>query len=317
MAEEQKALVTGAAGFIGSHLVDRLLSEGYQVAAVDDLTSGKLQNVNPAARFYHTDIGQATLAEIFAREKPSIVFHLAAKASVTWSAQHPVENAEVNEIGTLKLLEAARLCGVEKFIFSSTGGAIYGNPEEIPCTESTPADPLSPYGMSKFAAERYVALYHRLYRLNYTNLRYGNVYGPRQDPSGEAGVIAIFIEAMLMGNRPHIFGDGDQERDFVYVDDVVEANICAINGGHRSTLNIGSGQGTSVNRIFEALKAELRFQQEADRRPRRPGEVHKIALDCTRAERMLGWTCQVTLEEGLRRTVEYYANHLSPGRRSA
>ncbi len=317
MAEPLKALVTGGAGFIGSHLVDRLLSEGYRVAIMDDLTSGKIQNLNTAATFYHTDITHSGLDEIFSREQPDLVFHLAARVSVTSSTLHPVDNAEVNVMGTLKLLDAARKVGMEKFIFASTGGAIYGNPDENPCSEQTPADPISPYGLSKYIAEQYIALFHRLYRLNYTNLRYGNVYGPRQDAEGEAGVIPIFIHAMLEGNRPRIFGEGDQERDFVYVDDIVEANMRAIHGGNNRTMNIGSGEGTSINRLFELLQADLNFHQEADHRPRRHGEVHKIYLDCNEAREHLGWSPQTTLEEGLRKTVEYYGGEAVPTRRSA
>ena len=317
MAELRKALVTGGAGFIGSHLVDRLVSTGFRVAIIDDLTAGKLKNLNPAATFYHADITHSSVDEIFSREQPDIVFHLAARVSVSHSAQDPVDNTEVNVVGTLKLLDAARRMGLEKFIFSSTGGAIYGNPEDNPCGEDKPADPISPYGLSKYMAELYVSLFHRLYRLNYTNLRYGNVYGPRQDPYGEAGVISIFIQAMLEGKRPRIFGDGTQERDFVYVDDIVEANMRAIDDGHNRTLNIGSGRGTSVNQLYEILTAELNYHQEADHRPRRPGEVYKIYLDCSQALEHLGWSPLTTLEEGLRKTVEYYGSEVGPSRRSA
>jgi UDP-glucose 4-epimerase len=306
MADTHKALVTGGAGFIGSHLVDRLLSEGYKVAIIDDLSAGKLRNLNPAASFYHSDINQASVQDIFKREQPDLVFHLAARVSVTSSAQDPVDNAEVNVIGTLRLLDICRRMGIEKFIFSSTGGAIYGNPETNPCSEETPTAPISPYGLSKCMAEQYIELFHRLYRLHYTTLRYGNVYGPRQDPHGEAGVIPIFIQAMLEGNQPRIFGDGDQERDFIYVEDVVEANIQAIHRGNNRTFNIGSGEGSSVNQIFESLKNALQYRWGAEHRPRRPGEVHKISLECGKALRDLGWCSQVGLEEGLQRTVEYF-----------
>lgn len=317
MAESRKALVTGGAGFIGSHLVDRLLAEGFQVAIIDDLSVGKLQHLNSSATFYHADITHTGMDEIFAREQPDLVFHLAARVSVTTSAQNPVDNAEVNVIGTLKLLEAARKIGLEKFIFASTGGAIYGNPEENPCTEDTLVRPVSPYGLSKHVGEQYIDLYHRLYRLNFTNLRYGNVYGPRQDPYGEAGVIPIFIQAMLQGDRPRIYGDGDQERDFVYVDDIVEANIQAIHGGNNRTLNIGTGVGTSINRLYDSLCESMNFHHEAERRPRRHGDVHKIFLECSAARKQLGWVPGSTLEEGLRKTVEYYGGEAVPSRRSA
>ena len=306
MSDSRKALVTGGAGFIGSHLVDRLLSEGYKVAVIDDLSAGKLRNLNPAATFYHSDITQTSVQDIFNREQPDLVFHLAARVSVTYSTENPVDNAEVNVIGTLRLLDAARQKGIDKFIFSSTGGAIYGNPESNPCSEETPVAPTSPYGLSKYMAEQYIELFHRLYRLNYTTLRYGNVYGPRQDPHGEAGVIAIFIQTMLEGRQPLIFGDGDQERDFIYVSDVVEANMRAIDRGNHRTVNIGSGEGSSVNHIFQSIKEALQYRWEAERRPHRPGEVHKIALDCAKSLRDLGWSSQVGLEEGLQRTVEYF-----------
>lgn len=306
MSDSRKALVTGGAGFIGSHLVDRLLSEGYKVAVVDDLSAGKLQNLNPSAIFYHSDITQASVQDIFNREQPDLVFHLAARVSVTHSTGNPVDNAEVNILGTLRLLDAARHQGIDKFIFSSTGGAIYGNPESNPCSEETPAAPVSPYGLSKCMAEQYVELFHRLYHLNYTTLRYGNVYGPRQDPHGEAGVIAIFIQSMLEGKQPRIFGDGDQERDFIYVDDVVEANIRAIDRGNNRTLNIGSGAGSSVNHIFDSLKNALQYRWGAEHRPHRPGEVHKIFLECAKSLRDLGWCSQIGLEEGLQRTVDYF-----------
>jgi UDP-glucose 4-epimerase len=317
MVESRRALVTGGAGFIGSHLVDRLLAEGFRVAIIDDLSAGKIQNLNSAATFYHADITSAAAEEIFCREQPDLVFHLAARVSVVNSTRNPVDNAEVNVIGTLKLLETARKIGLEKFVFASTGGAIYGNPEDNPCSEKTPVEPVSPYGLSKHICEQYIALYHRLYRLNFTNLRYGNVYGPRQDAFGEAGVIPIFIQAMLEGNRPRMFGDGDQERDFIYVDDIVEANIQAIHGGHNRTMNIGTGVGTSINRLYEVLKGHLEFHHEAKRRPRRHGDVHKIYLDCAKALEHLGWSPKVALEEGLRKTVEYYGGEAVPGRRSA
>ena len=317
MAASPKALVTGGAGFIGSHLVDRLIAEGYEVAIIDDLTAGKLRNLNPAATFYHTNVTQSAVDEIFSREQPDVLFHLAARVSVTTSAQHPVDNAEVNVIGTLRLLDCARRAGLEKFIFSSTGGAMYGNPEANPCNEETPAAPISPYGLSKYVAEQYIDLFHRLYRLNYTNLRYGNVFGPRQDPEGEAGVISIFIQAMLDGNQPRIFGDGSQERDFVYVDDVVEANMLALHGGNNRTLNIGSSKGTSIAGLFDFLKGEMEYPLEAEHRPRRPGEVHSIILDSSQASERLGWSPQVSLEEGLRKTIEYYRAEYSLNRWSA
>jgi UDP-glucose 4-epimerase len=306
MAQAKTALVTGGAGFIGSHLVDRLLTEGYRVVIVDDLSTGKLKNLNPAATFHHTDITHPSVQEVFSRERPDLVFHLAAQISVSESTKDPVNDSEINVIGTLRLLEAARRCGVDKFIYSSTGGALYGDPQVNPCTEQAPIVPLSPYGLSKYLSEQYVELYHRLYHLNYTILRYGNVYGPRQDPHGEAGVVAIFAQAMLEGRQRQIFGTGDQERDFVYVGDVVDANILAIDRGDNDAFNIGTGEGTSVNRIFELLQNITNYKWDATRRSPRQGEVYKISLECSKAHQGLKWSPKVNLEEGLQQTVEFF-----------
>ena len=306
MAQVKTALVTGGAGFIGSHLVDRLLEEGHKVAVIDNLSTGKLKNLNSAATFYHMDITNPSMQDIFQREQPDLVYHLAAQISVSESTKDPVKDGETNVMGTLRLLEAVRRYGIETFIYSSTGGALYGDPETNPCSEQTPIVPLSPYGLSKYLAEQYIELYHRLYQLNYTILRYGNVYGPRQDPHGEAGVVAIFSQAMLDGKQPSIFGAGDQERDFVYVGDVVEANIRAMKKGDGQAFNIGTSQGTNVNRIFDSLKSIINFKWDAEHRNARPGEVYKISLDCNKALRELGWSPQVSLDEGLDRTAEYF-----------
>ena len=306
MTTAKTALVTGGAGFIGSHLVDRLLSEGYKVVVADDLSTGKLQNLNQSATFHHTDITHASIQEVFNRTQPDLVFHLAAQVSVTNSAKDPIKDAQINVIGTLRLLEASRRSSVQKFIFSSTGGALYGEPDLNPCPEGTPIAPLSAYGLSKYLAEQYVDLYHRMYHLNYTTLRYSNVYGPRQDPHGEAGVIAIFTQAMLEGKPPQIFGSGDQERDFLYVSDVVEANLLAIDRGDGHAFNIGTGQGTSINRIFEQLRDITQYRWDAEHRPQRPGEVDKISLECSKAARDLKWSPSVGLESGLRQAVENF-----------
>ena len=306
MAQTKTALVTGGAGFIGSHLVDRLLSLEYRVVVVDNLSTGKLKNLNPGATFHHADIIHPSVKDVLQREEPDLVFHLAAQISVANSTRDPVNDGEINVIGTLRLLEAARRCGIEKFIYSSTGGALYGHPETTPCGDDHPVAPLSPYGMSKYLSEKYLELYRQLHRLNYVTLRYGNVYGPRQDPHGEAGVVAIFTQAMLDGKQPQIFGDGSQERDFVSVDDVVEANICAIHRGEGTAYNIGTGQGTSVNRIFELLQSILGYRWDAEHGPSRLGEVYQISLDSSRAAEELGWTPQTDLEDGLRQTVEYF-----------
>lgn len=306
MIEGKTALVTGGAGFIGSHMVDRLLALGYRVAIIDNLSSGKLKNLNPAATFHHSDITQPAVSEVFQREQPDLVFHMAAQTSVSYSTRNPVQDSEVNVIGTLRMLEAARRHGVDKFIYSCTGGALYGDPEVDPCPDDHPVTPLSPYGFSKHLGELNMEFYRRIYRLNYTSLRYGNVYGPRQDPHGEAGVIAIFCQAMLDGKQPEIFGDGNQERDFIYVADVVEANILAINRADNMSMNIGTGQRTSINRIFESLKEIIEYRWGPIHSAARLGDVHQISLDCARANRELNWTPQVDLEDGLRQTVEYF-----------
>ena len=305
MAYRRSALVTGGAGFIGSHLVDRLVDENYRVVIVDDLSSGKLKNLNYQATFHHMSITNPTLQDMLNREKPDLVFHLAAQSSVPRSVKDPILDNEVNVLGTLRLLEASRRAGVEKVIYSSTGGALYGEPEVVPCPDDAPISPISPYGMSKYMAEQYLDFYSRQYRQNFTTLRYGNVYGPRQDPYGEAGVIAIFIFAMLSGQRPRIFGDGNQTRDFVCVDDIVDANIAAIHRGHRTALNIATGQLTSVNELYEKLKEITGYRWDAEHGPARAGDVYRISLDCSRAEEQLGWTPKTDLKEGLARTVEY------------
>ena len=305
MAYRRSALVTGGAGFIGSHLVDRLVQENYRVVIVDDLSTGKLKNLNHDATFHHMSITQPTFPDVLNRERPDLVFHLAAQSSVPRSVKDPILDNEVNVLGTLRLLETSRRAGVEKIIYSSTGGALYGEPEVVPCPDDAPVRPISPYGMSKYMAEQYLDFYSRQYRLNFTTLRYGNVYGPRQDPFGEAGVIAIFISAMLEGKRPRIFGDGNQTRDFVCVDDIVNANIAAIHRGHRKALNIGTGQLTSVNQLIDMLKEIIGFRWDAEHGPARAGDVYRISLDCSRAERELAWIPKTDLAEGLARTVEF------------
>ena len=301
----ETVLVTGGAGFIGSHIVDRLLSLGYRVVVVDDLSTGRLHNLNKGAVFYHSSITKPGLEEVFERERPTLVNHHAAQISVFESVRDPLRDAEVNIQGTLRLIELSRRYGVEKFIFPSSGGSIYGEPENVPCAENHPINPLSPYALSKYVAEQYLELYHRTYRLDYVSLRYSNVYGPRQDPHGEAGVVAIFVMAMLEGKHPRIHGSGEQERDFVYVDDVVDANILAMEMQHQE-YNVGSGQGTSVNRIFETLKGITGYRWSPEYGPARPGEVFKISLDYSKLEKEFGWTPKVELEEGLGRTVEFF-----------
>lgn len=311
MADGRTALVTGGAGFIGSHMVDRLLALGYKVVVLDDLSTGKIKNLKSEAVFHHTDITQPAMAEIIQRERPDLVFHMAAQTSVTQSTKDAIRDTEANVLGTLRVLEASHRVGVEKIIYSCTGGALYGNPETVPCPDDAPIAPVSPYGMSKWVAEQYMDFYYRQYRLNYTSLRYGNVFGPRQDPHGEAGVVAIFSQAMLEGKQPQIFGDGTQERDFISVFDVVDANVLAIDQGDGKAMNIATGEATSVNRIFKLLQGVTGYKWDPLHAPQRAGEVYRIALDSSRAAQELDWSPKVSLEDGLQMTVDYFREYMS------
>jgi len=302
-----RVLVTGGAGFIGSHVVDLLLTEGHQVVVADDLSSGREENLNPQAHFYEVDIRSPELEKLFAAEAPEVICHNAAKASVRESMAKPLLYADVNVLGSLNLLELSRKYGVRKFIYASSGGAVYGEPQYLPVDEEHPIHPLDPYGASKHHVEHYLHLYRANWGLAYTILRYPNVYGPRQDPHGEAGVVAIFAHQMLRKQEPVINGSGEQERDFVYVSDVARSNLLALERGDGGTCNLGTGVGTSINEIFARLKAIIGYQGNRVHAPPRPGEVFKIWLDASRARRELTWQPRVGLEEGLRRTVEYFA----------
>lgn len=300
-------LVTGGAGFIGSHVVEGLIKEGFSPIVVDNLSTGKIENLNPKALFYQQDIEDEEMMErIFMLHKPVYVFHLAAQSSVSISVRNPVEDARTNILGTLVLLQKSVKYGVKKFIFSSTGGAIYGDNVNIPTSEEELPNPISPYGIAKLSVERYLDFFSKEYNLDYVSLRYSNVYGPRQDPYGEAGVVAIFTNKMLRGEKVTIFGDGEYIRDYIYVDDVVRANILAIEKGKNMVLNIGTGRGTTVNELFKMLKDIIGYTDEPVYAPPRKGDVRKSVLDCSKAKQILGWEPKVSLEEGLRRTVEYF-----------
>jgi UDP-glucose 4-epimerase len=305
-------LVTGGAGFIGSHVVDKLIENGYGVIVVDNLSSGKVENLNRNALFYEQSIEDEEMMErIFSLHRPEYVFHLAAQASVAISVREPVRDAETNIIGSLVLLEKSIKHGVKKFIFSSTGGAIYGeNVKVFPTPETETPHPISPYGIAKYSIEMYLEFFAREYGLKYTVLRYANVYGPRQDPYGEAGVVAIFTERMLRGEEVHIFGDGEYVRDYVYVDDVVRANLLAMEKGDNEVFNIGTGRGTTVNQLFKLLKEITGYDKEPVYKPPRKGDVRKSILDYTKAKEKLGWEPKVSLEEGLKLTVEYFRKTL-------
>jgi UDP-glucose 4-epimerase len=305
-----KVLVTGGAGFIGSHVADAYVAEGYEVVVVDDLSTGWKENLNPAASLYQVDIrDEKALAEVFEKEKPDYVSHQAARAQVRESMDNPVLYAEVNIIGSLNVLQLCRQYNVKKIVYASTGGAVYGEPEYLPADEGHPVNPLDPYGASKHHVEHYLYLYKVNWGLPYTILRYPNVYGPRQDPYGEAGVVAIFTGQMLSGGQPIINGAGEQERDFVYVGDIAQANLLAIGQGDGEIFNIGTGVGTSINTVFRLLKEATGYSGEEIHASAKAGEVFKIYLDARKARNELGWTERVTLEEGLSRTVEYFRSN--------
>ena len=305
-----KILVTGGAGFIGSHVVDMFLSQGYEVAVLDNLLTGRRENVNPEAQLFDVDLRDPRLGRIFSDEKPRFVCHHAAQASVQMSVREPLVDTDVNIVGSLHLLEQCRKNEVEKFIFASSGGAIYGEPESLPCDESHPIRPLVPYGASKAAVELYLPIYSDLFGLRYTILRYANVYGPRQDPYGEAGVVAIFAGRMLKGVRTTVNGTGEQERDFVYVEDIARANLLCLEAGDGEAFNIGSGQGTSVNAIFGHLDKLTSNSLEPLYGPPQEGEIFKIYLNADKAREQLNWEPRVSLEEGLSRTVDYIRSGL-------
>ena len=305
MANENTALVTGGAGFIGSHLVDELLNSGRRVIVVDDLSSGQLKNINSNCVFMHGDITSDALDSIFEKEKPSLVFHLAAQSSVAISSDKPLLDASTNILGTLKIAENCYKHGVKKLIYSSTGGAIYGEPPELPVDESTAPRPISNYGVSKFQGEQFIELYHKLHNVNYCILRYANVYGPRQDGNGEAGVIPIFATLIQDGKQPTIFGTGEQKRDFISVHDVVRANMLAISNGKNSTYNIGSSVMYSVNQIYDLIKDHYGFTKEALTGAPRTGDVFEISLDYAKAKKELEWEPEIAFENGLQETLQY------------
>jgi UDP-glucose 4-epimerase len=301
-----KILVTGGAGFIGSHIVDRLVQEGYGVVVADNLSTGKRRNVNRAARFYRTDIGSWWLERVFRRERPAVVCHHAAQMNVRRSVQDPKFDAETNILGTLNVLRNAIKYGVRKFIFASSGGAVYGEPEKLPVSESHPMRPGSPYGISKAVGDEYLRYFYDADGLEYVSLRYANVYGPRQDPYGEAGVVAIFTQKMLLGEQPIINGNGRQTRDFVFVDDVVEANIAALSKEAHGIYNVGTGQETTINELFGILAGLINPSVREVHGPAKKGEQLRIALDSSRLHRELDWEPKVALKDGLARTVDYY-----------
>jgi UDP-glucose 4-epimerase len=296
-------MVTGGAGFIGSHVVEALLARGDEVVALDDLSNGKRENVPDGARLVVADF-RKPLGELFDELRPEVCFHLGAQVDVRVSVEQPAHDADVNVVGTITVLEAARRHDTQ-VVFSSTGGAIYGECDG-PAPEDAVRRPLAPYGVSKLAGEEYLAAYNRLYRTRHVSLRFGNVYGPRQDPHGEAGVVAIFLGKLAERERPRIFGDGLQTRDYVYAGDVAQATLAGA-GQDGGIFNVGTGAETSVVDLYELCRRVARSELEAEHAPARLGELQRSVLDVTLAERKLGWRAQTTLEEGLRRTWQSIA----------
>ena len=301
-----KILVTGGAGFIGSNIVDALVENGHDVVVVDNLYMGRLKNLNPKAKFYLLDLQAAEISKLFALEKFDVVYHEAAQMDVRRSVENPVFDASVNVLGTLNILQNAVQTGVKKVIFASTGGAVYGEQDYFPADEEHPTRPVSPYGITKLTVEKYLFFYKLTYGLEHVILRYANVYGPRQNPFGEAGVVAIFIEKMLTGGQPIINGDGKQTRDFVYVGDVVRANLLALEYPGSNTFNVGTGKETDVNTIFRELNKIIGQNLPEKHGPAKEGEQQRSVIDYSKIKNALGWKPEITLEEGLRKTVDYF-----------
>jgi UDP-glucose 4-epimerase len=302
-----KVLVTGGAGFIGSHVVDAYINDGYEVVIVDDLSTGRESNINPGGKFYNLDIRDPELAGVFEAERPDFVNHHAAQMDVRRSVAEPLFDADVNILGSLNLIECSKRYKVKRFVYISTGGAVYGEPEYLPCDEGHPINPICQYGASKHTVEHYLYMYFENYGMPYTVLRYPNVYGPRQDPHGEAGVVAIFTGQMLAGQQVVINGDGKQARDFVYVGDCARANLMALKGESTNGIfNLGYGEGTSVIEIFEVLAEITGYSRDVVHGPAKVGETRVIYLEAKKVREEMGWKPTVGLKEGLEYTVDYF-----------
>lgn len=302
-----RILVTGGAGFIGSHIVDALVEEGHQVSVIDNLLGTGENFVNPKVNFYDVNItDEKSISDVFERERPQVVNHHAAQTNVRYSMTETAYDAQVNVIGSINVLESCVKVGVTKFVFASTC-AVYAEPEQIPMTEKHPIQPKSGYGLSKYTVENYVKFYSETYGLPYTVFRYGNVYGPRQNPKGEAGVIAIFAEQFLTGVRPTIFGDGTKTRDYIYVADIVKANLFAMKSiGDNEMFNLASGDETTDFEVFEFVRKASDSTVTPFFSPRRPGEADRVALDCSKAATLLGWSPDVSMSDGVNNTVTHY-----------
>jgi len=304
-------LVTGGAGFIASHIADAYIAEGHNVIIVDNLSTGFSENINSRAKFYQLDIRSEKLEDVFQKEKIDVVNHLAAQMDVRRSVSDPKFDASVNVLGGLTIFESAKKHRVKKIIFSSTGGAIYGEQDYFPADEEHPTRPLSPYGITKLCTEKYLFFYKAVYGINHVILRYANVYGPRQNPHGEAGVVAIFCTKMLNGEQPVINGDGKQTRDYTFVGDVVNANLLALKYDGSNIYNIGTGIESDVNKLFLVLRSHLTPLCEEKHAPAKAGEQQRSVISYRKIENELGWKPTVQLEEGLRLTAEYFKKKFS------
>ncbi|KAA3620006.1 MAG: NAD-dependent epimerase/dehydratase family protein [Calditrichaeota bacterium] len=303
-----KTLVTGGAGFIGSHIVDALLEKGHDVAIVDSMITGQKDNINPDAKFFQLDIRSEELGDLLKQEKFDAVIHQAAQMDVRKSVEDPRFDADTNIMGTINLLRACAESGVKRFQFASTGGASYGEQSEFPATEEHPQWPDSPYGITKLACERYINYFSQSYGMSYALLRYANVYGPRQNPHGEAGVVAIFCKLLLADKQPIINGDGKQTRDFVYVSDVVQANLRALEHNDNFYLNVGTGIETDINTIFHELNSGIGTQKLEKHAPAKTGEQVRSVLSFAKTKEILGWEPQVDLKTGINETIKFFQN---------
>jgi UDP-glucose 4-epimerase len=301
-----KALVTGGAGFIGSQVADALIEKGIRVEIIDNLSTGRKENIPAKAVFHHLDIRSEDIHKLFAQSKFDVMYHLAAQMDVRKSVADPAYDAQANILGGINLLQACKNSGVKKVIFSSTGGAIYGEQIEFPAKENHPQNPCSPYGISKLAFEKYLQFYHSEYGLKYIALRYANVYGPRQRGDGEAGVVAIFFERLLAGQKAVIYGDGGQTRDFTFVGDVVRANLAAIDHPEIGAFNVGTGLETDINELFDNIKDIVGSKQDRIHEPGKPGEQRRSVIDNSLIKKAMGWQPRFDLRQGLTKTAEYF-----------
>lgn len=300
-----RILVTGGAGFIGSHVAELCLKEGHYTVILDNLSTGTMDNVPAGTVFYEEDICSPALSEILRQENIDIVFHHAAQIDVQTSVKYPQVDARINIMGTINLLEACKQAGTKKVVYASSA-ALYGDPCYLPVDENHPLQPQSCYGVSKQVPEQYLQVYSKLYGLDFTVLRYANVYGPRQAVSGEGGVVAIFINALLAGKTAQIYGDGEQTRDFIFVRDVARANLAAVHQGSGQVINISTGKATTVNELYKIIRETCQASYSPEYKPERPGDIRHSYLDCSKAQTVLNWKPMVALGQGIKETVEYY-----------